>query len=80
MESPLVGTPSAKALSGPCWITSSRSFASSNCVEVADLPSGRIGVRSSGDPLGPVLRFSPDEWHAFLAGVKLGEFDSLSGK
>lgn len=61
--------------SGSYWVKSSFSFANGNCVEVADLPGGRIGVRHSKDVTGPVLRFTPDEWHAFLGGVRNGEFD-----
>jgi hypothetical protein len=56
---------------------SSLSYANGNCVEVASLPCGKIGVRISWDSAGPVLRFTPDEWHAFLGGVRNGEFDSL---
>jgi hypothetical protein len=44
---------------------------------VASLPGGKIGVRNSRDSAGPVLRFTPDEWHAFLGGVRNGEFDSF---
>ena len=48
-----------------------------NCVEVADLPGGGRAVRDSklGDT-GPVLRFTPAEWQAFVAGVRDGEFDA----
>jgi hypothetical protein len=42
---------------------------------VASLPGGAIGVRNSRDSAGPVLRFTPAEWHAFLGGVRNGEFD-----
>ncbi len=59
------------------WIKSSLSFSNSNCVEVASLPAGEIGVRDSKDSEGPVLRFTSDEWHAFLGGVRNGEFDSF---
>jgi hypothetical protein len=59
------------------WITSSRSFSNSNCVQAARLPGGQIGVRDSKDPHGPVLRFTPAEWDAFLTGARHGEFDSL---
>jgi Domain of unknown function (DUF397) len=59
------------------WVKSSLSFSNSNCVEVADLPDGRIGVRHSKDAEGSVLRFTPGEWHAFLGGVRNGEFDSF---
>ncbi len=60
---------------GPAWVKSSLSFANGNCVEVAYLPGGGIGVRNSRDPGGPVLRFTPDEWRAFLGGARNGEFD-----
>jgi hypothetical protein len=53
------------------------SSATSQCVEAAALGGGRIAVRDSKDPDGPVLVFTPEEWSAFLAGVKGGEFDSL---
>jgi hypothetical protein len=59
------------------WVKSSLSFANGNCVEVANLPDGVIGVRDSKHSDGPVLRFTPDEWHAFLGGVRNGEFDSF---
>ena len=61
--------------SGLYWIKSSLSYANGNCVEVASLPGGEIGVRNSRNSAGPVLRFTPDEWHAFLGGVQNGEFD-----
>ena len=47
---------------------------SSSCVEVAFI-SGEIGVRDSKDGDSPVLSFTRDEWTAFVAGVKNGEFD-----
>ena len=59
------------------WVKSSLSFSNSNCVEVANLPDGKIGVRNSRDSEGPVLRFTSDEWHAFLGGARNGEFDSF---
>ena len=59
------------------WINSTLSFSNGNCVEVANLPGGEIGVRHSKHTEGPVLRFTSDEWHAFLGGVRNGEFDSF---
>ena len=56
------------------WAKSSYSFANGNCVQVAELPDGQIGIRNSKDPDGPVLRFTPGEWDAFLSGVLRGEF------
>ncbi len=61
------------------WIKSSLSFSNGNCVEVTSLPEGEIGVRDSKDSEGPVLRFTPDEWRAFLGGVHNGEFDGFGG-
>jgi len=61
--------------SGFEWVKSSLSFANGNCVEVASLPGGEIGVRNSRQSEGAVLRFTSDEWHAFLGGVRNGEFD-----
>jgi hypothetical protein len=63
--------------SGLNWVKSSLSFSNGNCVEVASLPAGGVGVRNSRDAAGLVLRFTPDEWHAFLGGVRNGEFDSF---
>lgn len=47
---------------------------SPSCVEVA-IKNGLVGVRDSKNPAAAVLTFSPDEWQAFTAGVKKGEFD-----
>ncbi len=55
------------------WRKSSLS-GSGGCVEVASAP-GIIAVRDTKDRQGPVLRFTPDEWVAFVAGVRNGEFD-----
>lgn len=44
------------------------------CVEVAWDTAG-VRVRDSKDPDGPVLRFSWEEWDAFVAGIRDGEFD-----
>jgi Domain of unknown function (DUF397) len=46
----------------------------SSCVEVALRP-GEVAVRDSKDSGGPVLVFTPEEWWAFLAGVRADEFD-----
>jgi hypothetical protein len=62
------------------WVKSSLSFSNGNCVEVASLPGDQIGVRNSRDSEGPVLRFTPDEWHAFLGGARNGEFDGFGRK
>lgn len=65
----------ARRGSDSSWTKSSLSFANGNCVEVANLQGGGIGVRDSKDAEGLVLRFTPEEWTAFLGGVRNGEFD-----
>jgi hypothetical protein len=77
---PTFGVPPERPDSGSYWVKSSLSFSNGNCVEVANLPDGRIGVRNSRDSEGPVLRFTSDEWHAFLGGARNGEFDSFGGE
>ncbi|RJO79296.1 DUF397 domain-containing protein [Nocardia panacis] len=62
-------------LSGARWFKSSHSGASGDCVEVAHLSGGRVGVRDSNNPGGPALVFTPSEWDAFLAGARDREFD-----
>jgi hypothetical protein len=59
--------------SNAIWHKSTRS-GNSGCVEIATLERV-IGVRDSKDRQGPVLVFRSDEWDAFLAGVRDGEFD-----
>jgi hypothetical protein len=54
---------------------STRSGAAGHCVEVG-MPDGMVHVRDTKDHgAGPELRFTPDEWRAFLAGAADGEFD-----
>jgi hypothetical protein len=57
------------------WTKSSLSNANGNCVQVAGLSGELIQVRDSKNVKGPVLRFTPDEWDAFVGGVRNGEFD-----
>lgn len=59
------------------WFKSSLSYSNGNCLEVARLPDGQVGVRDSKNPERAVLRFTQAEWQAFLTGVQRGEFNSL---
>lgn len=50
-------------------------FRGSECVEVAFLDGGMVGVRDSKNPTGAALVVAPGEWDAFTAGVNDGEFE-----
>ena len=62
-------------LSRVTWRKSSRSNGGvdGNCVEIAEVP-GRVALRDSKNPTGPVLAFSADQWRAFVGGVRTGRF------
>ncbi|MFQ6393949.1 DUF397 domain-containing protein [Nocardia sp. KC 131] len=62
-------------LSGARWFKSTRSSGTKDCVEVAHLDDGSVGVRDSKNPGGPALVFTPGEWDAFTGGVTDGEFN-----
>lgn len=47
-----------------------------NCFET-HFGDGFVLVRNSNLVDGVVLRFTPEEWRAFVLGVKAGEFDDL---
>lgn len=58
------------------WVRAEDCTSSGNCVEVRHTQD-EVLVRNSGDGEdGPVLRFTHDEWDAFLDGVVDGEFDN----
>ncbi|MFI6075826.1 DUF397 domain-containing protein [Actinoplanes sp. NPDC051343] len=61
-------------LSSAKWRKSTRSDSNGQCVEWATV-DGFVAVRDSKDPGGPALVFTPDEWRAFIGGVKDGEAD-----
>jgi len=46
------------------------------CVQVAANEKS-ILIGNSRRPGGPVLEYTPDEWHEFVAGIKKGDFDDL---
>jgi hypothetical protein len=56
------------------WFKSKASGAN-GCVEVAHLPGGGVALRDSKDRGKPAHVYTRDEWDAFLAGAKAGEFD-----
>ncbi|MFI5782963.1 DUF397 domain-containing protein [Nocardia sp. NPDC051570] len=64
-------------LSSARWFKSSRSQGDGDCVEIAHLDGGMVGIRDSKNPTGPALVFAPGEWDAFTATVRDGEFDRI---
>lgn len=62
-------------LSEAQWFKSSRSQGGKECVEVAFLDEGVVGVRDSKNPGGTALVFTPSEWDAFTGYIGSGEFD-----
>ncbi|MEV7009408.1 DUF397 domain-containing protein [Streptosporangium sp. NPDC051022] len=60
-----------RELSEAVWVKSSFSGGNGgNCVEVAQLSGGRVGVRDSKDRSGPALVFTAGEWAAFTRWVR----------
>ncbi|MVU78846.1 DUF397 domain-containing protein [Nocardia sp. ET3-3] len=57
------------------WFKSSYSQAGGECVEVAFLSAGMVGIRDSKDAAGPALIFSPHDWTAFTTSITGGTFD-----
>ena len=45
------------------------------CVEVGRTDEGAVLVRDTKDRAQEALAFTGEEWTAFVAGVKAGEFD-----
>lgn len=56
------------------WRKASLSHAANNCVELAPM-GGMVYVRDSQRPAGPILTCATADWHAFLAGAKVGKYD-----
>ncbi|MCM4079399.1 MULTISPECIES: DUF397 domain-containing protein [Paractinoplanes] len=61
-----------REVESPQWRKSSF-CASGNCVEVAKV-DGQYLLRDSKNPDVPAHAFTGDEWTAFVAGVRAGEF------
>ncbi|PRX01764.1 UNVERIFIED_ORG: uncharacterized protein DUF397 [Actinomadura viridilutea] len=68
---------SAAKLHGARWQKARRSNSQGNCVEIAELPGGRVAMRNSRHPEGPALIYTRPEIEALILGAKEGEFDHL---
>lgn len=64
-----------KSAEEPAWYTTERCDGGA-CVQIGTLGES-ILIRSTIDPDGHWVTLSRDEWRAFVAGVKGGDFDSI---
>jgi Domain of unknown function (DUF397) len=77
VSAPLIADLTDHTTDGPSWRRSTFCGPGA-CVEVAPLGKGLVAVRDSKVDEGPVLVYTPDEWSAFIEGVKAGEFDDVA--
>jgi len=58
------------------WLTSSKCDGGA-CVGVAHRGES-VFIINTNNPAGPVAEFTVSEWHQFLVGAKLGDFDGIA--
>ncbi|MGW4324538.1 DUF397 domain-containing protein [Nocardia sp. NPDC004573] len=63
-------------LAAATWFKSTRSSPSQDCVEVAFLSGGSVGVRDSKNPDGPTLVFTPNVWDSFTGLMARCDLDA----
>ena len=56
------------------------SYSGLTCVEVGFADDGMVHVRDTKDRTKPAHVYTPDEWDAFVKGVRNGEFDLVRGE
>jgi hypothetical protein len=66
----------ANRLRAARWRKAHRSNPTGSCVELAQLPDGRVAMRNSRNPSGPALIFSRSAIAAFLATAKKGRLSA----
>lgn len=59
------------------WVKAQYSGSNGQCVEIASA-AGRVAIRDSKDPDGPILLYTTGEFKAFLHGARSGEFDRFA--
>jgi hypothetical protein len=69
-------TLSEEERTGLSWIKAQASTYNGACIEVASA-GGKIAMRDSKDPNGPVLVYTHAEFSAFIDGARNGEFNGL---
>jgi Domain of unknown function (DUF397) len=72
-----MGPPDLAELVPARWRTSSFTDRG-NCVAVAECPDGHVAVRNTNQPDAAIVLVSVQAMHAWIAGIKAGEFDYLS--
>ena len=71
VEDPLCVTPATQL----DWQRSRMCSVNGSCVQIAALSGGGVAIRDGKlGEASSVLTFSQEEWDAFVAGVKAGEF------
>ncbi|MEU2173569.1 DUF397 domain-containing protein [Nocardia sp. NPDC019219] len=65
------------SLSDATWFKSTYSSAERDCVEVAFLREGCVGVRDSKNPTGPALIFTPNVWDSFTGYLNRAGLDAV---
>jgi hypothetical protein len=68
----------ARLLNDATWRKSTHSGAVGNCVELAVVTGGLVGIRNSRNPHGPVLIHNRTELTALLAYIKNGKLDDVA--
>ncbi|MEU8250553.1 DUF397 domain-containing protein [Nonomuraea sp. NPDC048916] len=62
-------------LDNAAWRKAKRSGDSGDCIEVAPLPGGHVGIRDTEHPEQAPYVVRESVWKAFVEGAKSGEFD-----
>lgn len=70
-------TLSEEECAGLAWLKAESSSHNGQCVEIAGT-AGKVAIRDSKDPDGPILVYTPAEFGAFLDGARNGEFDRFA--
>ena len=68
----------ATALGDQGWECPWSGTSGGQCVETKRLADGRVAFRQSTDPAGPALIYTPEEFNAFVTGIKNGLADHLT--
>jgi Domain of unknown function (DUF397) len=58
--------------------TRAKNCSANSCIEVRRYGDGVVGIRNPKNSHGFATLSSPDEWAAFVAGVKAGDFDHIA--